>query len=618
VKVEWVSLSGADSYRVYRDGQAIGEDLKDPGTPTISMVDSSAPANSKLTYTVKASQKKTIQGLPGTPNAGHATTVSTLMQTSNPVTVSTPPAPQLAQTVAPALSGWVDLHTHPMSNLAFGGQLFWGGQDESAFQTIDTRCRGNQAATGIADALGPENSCNNLIRKGIVFAVQQMAGGVGGDNSTGFPNFTNWPVWQDGAHQKMWYEWIDRARKYGNLRVMVGLAHNNKALGEVAQSMGPTNDKDSGDLQLREMWNFVKRHPDIMDVALDSQQLFAIANSGRIAVLLGVELDQLGNMDWDKPGKTREQAVADEIQRLYDVMHVRYVFPIHLQDNLFGGTAIYDAIFNIANVLKNGIAVRSECAPCSDEIGYSLPQPPVCNQGSCRFKPGHRNVIGLTSLGEFAIKEMMKRGMIVDIDHMSEKAANRALDLAEAVPGYPLVSGHSGLRKGDVEHHSAENSRTTAQMARLLRLGGMFGQGTDGADGWGWARDYLEIARTMTTPGSVSIGTDMNSFVKSPKPTGRSVAYNKAFPPKPEGPLGADFPMPVSTTTAQVRQWDLKVDGVAQYGMMADFIRDISRGTTSNGAGYDGTALVNNQLMKSADYFFHMWQKCESLKGKVR
>jgi hypothetical protein len=343
-----------------------------------------------------------------------------------------PPPPPPAPVPKPALDGWADLHTHPESHLAFGGHLFWGAPDERSFMTINSRCEVNTIANGIGDAMGPEASCNNVWRKGLTYLVQQLAaGGVGGDWSYGYPYFSNWPVYQDGLHQKMWWEWIDRARKYGKLRVMVGLSHNHELLAGAMQGFGPQRDKESSDLQIMEMKAFVGRHPTVMEVAYNSADVYRIASSGRVAVVLGVELDKLGNMDWNKPGKTREQAVAEEIQRLWD-QGVRYVLPIHLQDNDFGGTALYNMIFTVANVLKVGTGFSMECAPCSDEIGYRTGGVPICNQ-ACRFPVGHRNTRGLQPLGAFAIKEMMKRGMIVDIDHMSEHTVNAALTIAEPV-----------------------------------------------------------------------------------------------------------------------------------------------------------------------------------------
>ena len=37
---------------------------------------------------------------------------------------------------------------------------------------------------------------------------------------------------------------------------------------------------------------------------------------------------------------------------------------------------------------------------------------------------GSRNSLGLTPKGEIAIRYMMQKGMLIDIDHMSEKSAD--------------------------------------------------------------------------------------------------------------------------------------------------------------------------------------------------
>ena len=254
---------------------------------------------------------------------------------------------------------------------------------------------------------------------------------------------------------------------------MVALSHNNRMLAEVVgvngggPISGAKNDKASSDLQIEEIKKLVAAHSDFMAIARSSAELQSIVQGGRLAVVLGVEIDKIG--DFNTGGGVTEQTVDDEIARLYN-QGVRYIFPIHLTDNAFGDTAIYKTLFNIANFRENGSFWTVGCGLESDEVGFrSTAFPPVLNPfippGSpqpprapdCLIpKPngplfvGHVNARtpnGLTSLGEFAIKSMMKRGMIIDIDHMSDRAANRALTLANfSGGGYPLMSGHTGIR----------------------------------------------------------------------------------------------------------------------------------------------------------------------------
>jgi hypothetical protein len=150
----------------------------------------------------------------------------------------------------------------------------------------------------------------------------------------------------------------------------------------------------------------------------------------------------------------------------------------------------------------------------------------------------------------------------------------------------------------------------------------MFGVGTDGADAYDWARTYVQgftaIRKPFSAPsqcpnkvsfglGSVAFGTDINSLVKTPRPTaivppplGRnSVVYNNAFPRSQTG----------------TKTWDYNLEGVAHYGMYADFVKDVR--TAPVNQGMTGADLVDNHLLRSADYFWRMWQKIEAQKVKV-
>ncbi len=243
---------------------------------------------------------------------------------------------------------------------------------------------------------------------------------------------------------------------------------------------------------------------------------------------------------------------------------------------------------------------------------------PVCPPpGQPSKSRGHRNALGLTPFGVIALKEMMKRGMIVDIDHMSQKAADSTLTIAESF-GYPVVSGHTGIRgQGGAD---AENSRTPRQIQRLGVLHGMLGLGSDGVHSTQWARSYQQVMIDMgymnpdTTTGNyqngaVSFGTDLNGLVKGPMPGGGNrVAYDASFP----------------MSTSGTKTWNYNTEGVAHYGMLADCVRDV-RTTPSNGfmgpqgvpLGVNGATLVDKHLNRSADYFWHMWELIEARKGNV-
>jgi microsomal dipeptidase-like Zn-dependent dipeptidase len=557
------------------------------------------------------------------------------------------------------LVGWVDLHAHPMTNLAFGGKLIQGGVDIGSLLPTDSQCNQRIRASSLSQALGDDRPshggldllsfpCGDALRPVVIGALQGannalVTAGLGKPPALGFPNFETWPHWKDVTHQKMWWEWIRRARD-GGQRVMVALATNNRTLGDAVSGPGdlPTDDRASADLQLSEIKLFVARHPDFMEVALTAADLRRIVQSNRIAVVLGVEIDNIGNFNFLPPAArnpvTMSKIIQGEIQRLYDE-GVRYVLPIHVVDNVFGGTAIYSPSFNVANYRETGNWWFVECAAMGEDITYKLdpsldpamqvaalikigmdptrkpPAAPICTQPG----PGHRNLLGLSDLGALAVKEMMKRGMIVDIDHMSNKAAEQTLAIAESISpaGYPIVSGHAGVR--GIDGHS-ERDRSKAQLLRIARLHGMFGLGSDATAAPSWSGSYQRAMNYMGymgddpnqrfyQNGAIALGTDLNGFARAPMP-GR-VTYDASFQP--------------SGITGSSRKWDYNTEGVAHYGMLPDFIRDVQQTkslgyTNASGAPktVSGDELVRNHLFRSADYFWHMWEQCEAQKVNVR
>ena len=51
---------------------------------------------------------------------------------------------------------------------------------------------------------------------------------------------------------------------------------------------------------------------------------------------------------------------------------------------------------------------------------------------------------GLTASGQSLVEHMMDRGIIIDIDHLSEKSLDKALEIT-AANRYPVVGSHSGF-----------------------------------------------------------------------------------------------------------------------------------------------------------------------------
>ena len=263
------------------------------------------------------------------------------------------------------------------------------------------------------------------------------------------PFFYGWPAHDDITHQVMWVDWIRRAHA-GGLKVMVALAVNNATLAAAVMGPGDINgdDKSSTDVQVDEMILMAARNSDFMQIAYTPAQLRDIVRQGKLAVVLGMEVDNIGNFHKDaaitpQGSATAETKVHNELQRLWN-KGVRYMFPIHLIDNKFGGTAIYEDFFNLSNYHQNDtwwdlVCAGSDIKHKFKKEGFDAalaaakavklgidafrepPTPPSCTYG-------HRNAKDLSPLGEFAVKDMMKMGMLIDVDHMSEDAVDDVLE----------------------------------------------------------------------------------------------------------------------------------------------------------------------------------------------
>jgi hypothetical protein len=537
-----------------------------------------------------------------------------------------------------------------------------------------------------------DNVCGDLIRKNVISAFESNNQGAAQDEKdggSGYPGFPLWPAWNDLTHQKMWVEWIRRAY-YGGLRVMVALAVNNKTLGDMTAGPGdyPTDDKSSADLQIAQIKSFVARHPDFMEVAYNSSDVYRIVSANKLAVVIGVEIDHIGNIGAAKgspipytPPPPPDSEVKAEIDRLYNE-GVRYIFPIHLLDNSSGGSAAYNSIFNASNWRESGHPYDLVCADPKDDIkdhgqGFTFDNgalqnllqiagemaklgwaPLSISSPQCPAGIGQKNRLGLLPSGVVAVKEMMRHGMLIDIDHMSQASADGALALGTQF-GYPLNSGHNGVR-GVFGHN--ERSFRADQYATIGRLHGMAGVGSAQLDAQQWLTLYNAVIHAMGSGAVAGFGTDMDGLEYAMPPRLGSPSRQQPGPQYGEymSCVGADAheavrpvggrlaagsiaPGNVGQVAAACRRkfpnaftivhgipgssvqynnsfpaskdgnktWDYNRDGVAHYGMLWDFLQDVR--TLPGGA-----AIVDQNVMNGADYFAATWRIAEAKSASVR
>jgi microsomal dipeptidase-like Zn-dependent dipeptidase len=439
------------------------------------------------------------------------------------------------------MEGFADLHNHQFAYLGFGGRAFHG----HAFGDLRQALRHCDFGPGVAGPMteihgpgGAGDFVGNLIR-----AMEYGAGfwGALGHKVGGYPEFDGWPRWDSVTHQAVHEDWLYRAVQ-GGLRLIVMMAVNSEYMCAKVNTDLSCNDMEAVDRQLaaaRQMEAYIDSKSGgpgkgWYRIVYTPDEARAVIMAGKLAVVLGIEVDYLFNCH--READLTEDLLRAQLDRYY-AAGVRHLFPIHFDNNGFGATAFQ-------NGLQFGIDVEN---PVNNEPGLPLNPFPVfaaytvvtedAQPFGYEYRTGRRATQGLTELGKTLIREMIARGMIIDIDHMSARAKAEVLDICEAAR-YPVVAGHVGfveISRGDKAH---EGQLLAAEVERIRRLGGMVAvivrQGTkDQIKTWRgpgqtvvdhscsnssetWVQAYLHaVAKMQGQP--VAFGTDFNGLIP---PTG--------------------------------------------------------------------------------------------------
>lgn len=500
--------------------------------------------------------------------------------------------------------GFIDAHTHMFSDLGFGGNVV---------------CGATFSQNGIADAL---KDCPAHYPDGRFAIVENLASPKQGGNifgthdPVGWPTFTYWPDPDSFTHQQMYYKWVERAWRGGE-RIMVNDLVSNSGLCLITGILNPPNRYNCNDMDsIRREARAAHDLEAFIDaryggpgkgwyrIVTSADQARGVIEQGKLAVVLGVETSEpfgckltLGHPD-AACTKAAIDAGLDELQAL----GVSSMFLCHKFDNALCGVR-YDEgttglIVNLGQFLTTGVWWNPQtCEPgqvpdhtviggvLPPELSVKFPQAvlPIYPKGP------HCNPKGLTDLGEYALRGMMKRHMKVEIDHMSAKAAGAALSIMEAA-GYPgAVSSHSWL--------------ADEYMERLYDIGGFATQyghdATAFVAGWRQARPLLTRYGT-----GYGFGMDMNGFGGTPLPRGTASA-------PPADPVVYPFTSfdggsVLDRQRTGQREWDVNTDGVAHYGQIPDWIEDMG-----HVAGADKAALIAD-LSRGAESYLQMWKAAQT------
>jgi microsomal dipeptidase-like Zn-dependent dipeptidase len=400
----------------------------------------------------------------------------------------------------------------------------------------------------------------------------------------GWPTFAGWPTYDTYTHQQVYYRWLQRAWLSG-MRLVVAQLVEDQQLCEIEPSKSHSCDETATVELEAQRLQALQAYVDAQSggpgrgwlrLVYDPAQARRAIRRGQLAMLMGVEAsDPFGCSERDgQPQCTK--ADVDKGLVLYQHLGIRALFITHWVDNAFAGAALEGGdkgtFIGLFEVQQTGNPFLT--GPCP-EPGQGEEMPPLPGQ-QCNTK-------GLTDLGRYLVGRLMDDHMLIEADHLSERARLDVLDLAEA-RHYPLLSSHN----------NTGGFWTPDDLRRLHALGGYVSATPDVATKLATKIDDLG-AYGFT---GVGIGTDTGGFAALPEPAPDAATNPLRYPFR-----SYDGKVRFARQRSGTRTFDLNKDGVAHYGLMPDLIADVER--------RPGGARAAALLFGSAEAYLRTWEAAE-------
>jgi microsomal dipeptidase-like Zn-dependent dipeptidase len=551
--------------------------------------------------------------------------------------------------------GFVDTHSHILSNFGFGGGGIYHG---SAFHPLGVEhalpdCELYHGVDGRKDLFGfGFDSQDDLDTTTLLISFVTGQTPEPNHATAGWPEFTDWPqAFSSSTHQVQYYRWLERAYLAG-LRLVVQHATTNQIICDfiVGEDIQPTryscSDMVAVDRIIEETYN--------MEAYIDAQEggpgkgWFRIVTSpaearrvidkGKMAVVLGIETSNLFDCFLTPregfPSCT-EQDVVDKLDE-YHERGVRAMFPVHKYDNAFTAGDGDKTFIEIGNFLNSG-HFSNFVDDCDDTLpttfdkgsidfpGLNMPRddylapPPNDTSGFADnplgtllpflpllLEPATGEPVcqgaGTTPLGEFLIEQLMQRGMIIELDHLNRRSYARVFEMLEQ-DDYPAAGTHGNNNNG-----------------ALYALGGV------SKTGFGRCRSQDESAtmddrfqrriQLIEDNGGFpaeGFGLDLNGFAGAPGPRFGENSVCGDVPQ--EDPITYPFESYAGDVTFTQpwlgnRMVDFNTEGLTHIGLLPELIEEVRRDRVSD--------AELEPLFKSAEGYLRMWEKAERRGSELR
>jgi hypothetical protein len=486
--------------------------------------------------------------------------------------------------------GTVEGHAHVTAFELFGGNWHCG-RPWSPFG----------APYALPASCAPEEQGTN----GEVESFVDFGGATRPSNMHGWPTFVDWPSPTALAEEGDYYTGIERAWMAG-LRVMVTNLVDNEALCSIMTTRtNPCNDMSSVRIQSRDLYalqNYIDAQSGgpgkgWFRIVTNPFQARQVINEGKLAVIEGIEVSRIfGCGETDGVPQCNESQIDAGLKEVHE-LGVRTFFPIHEFNNAFGGTKMISGdlgvLINAGNRLETGSFFNLQ--PCSSEtqdaeqlsfpVAGTLAQlltgpfssltggSPVPIYGS----GPQCNTQGITNLGSYLIGQMIKDHFIIQLDHMDSKTATAALSIATAAHYSGVVSAHC--------------CSSPQLFKQIYSDGGFVSEPVSPAPGFVTIEQRDKAEADPRYHFGFGYGSDMNGLAEQPGPSAPSISY--------------PFKSYLGNVTFGEEQWgkrsfDLNTDGLANYGMYADWLRAVQ---------IAGGPSVMNDMFQGAESYLEMWER---------
>jgi microsomal dipeptidase-like Zn-dependent dipeptidase len=492
--------------------------------------------------------------------------------------------------------GFADLHNHMFSEYAFGGAWIHGTTEGELAEALSP-C---DAHFDLFSTHGTHGEVKIPFISGLIGRSDGSPGDTGAHflRSEGFPSFQDWPRWDSIAHQQVWGGHLKRAHDMGLTLLVVSMV-NFEPLCELMvdknKRFKDCSDTASLQLQLDAAKHFQQSHPWFQIVQSPSEARSAI-EKGNLAVVLSLEASHIfGDGPW-KP----------EFQTAYQ-NGVRTLQFVHQFNNRFGGAALHHPIFKLFFWLqdfKNHGNLIDLLSPTQFGFHY--------DHDSASGTDTNRS--GLTDEGQEMVREMMKRGMPIDLAHLSEKSVNDVSKITLPVH-YPVYVSHGHFRKAmnDGKFSLYEKSSSDSVLELIRKSEGIFGLRTGPEkthstpesgvpnDCQGSSKSFAQAYAYGRNHGiSIAFGSDLNGFIKQTRPRFGG----------PRETCGAESEASLRTLQqkAQKQPVGTRFDqvGLGSVAELPDLLRDLK-----------DEGLETQNLDHSAETYIRMWERALEVSKKL-